>query len=329
MRRVAAIVCAVVCTSCMSPHGQSPGSESSASHPHARVGSPAPRPTASRTSGDPLSALIPVGANDPSVVPAISGAPTELGRQLIAAERAIRAPGTSRTRLRAAARTAQVAYGRLAQHPGWDATVLPLVPASLRGTIVANLRARRELRAIPNAAPKDLLPAWRIQAPAPAAKLIAWYRTAGARFGVGWQYLAAINLIETTFGKIHGLSAAGAQGPMQFLPTTWAAYGAGGDVHNPHDAIFAAARFLADRGFARGEVDGALYGYNPTTHYVNAVKAIALILASDPRWFAGYYRWDVYYPTASGVLLLPRGFDQHHPTSAAAYARAHPERVFH
>jgi hypothetical protein len=263
------------------------------------------------------------------VVPAISQAPTRLGRQLIAAERAIRAPGTSRTRLRAAARTAQVAYGRLAQHPRWDATVLPLVPASLRGTIVANLRARRELRAIPNAAPKDLLPAWRIRAPAPAADLLAWYRSAGARFGVGWQYLAAINLIETTCGKIHGLSTAGAQGPMQFLPTTWAAYGAGGDINNPHDAIFAAARFLADRGFSRGEVNGALYGYNPTTHYVNAVKAIASVLASDPRWFADYYRWDVYYPTASGVLLLPRGFDQHHPTSAAAYARAHPERVFH
>jgi Transglycosylase SLT domain len=328
MRRAAAIVCAVVCASCTS-HGQSPGSEFAASHPRATVGSPAPRPTASPTRGGHLSSLIPVGANDPSVVPAISEAPAELGRQLVAAERAIRAPGTSRTRLLAAARTAQVAYGRLAQHPGWDAAVLPLAPASMRRTIVANLRARRELRAIPNAAPKNLLPAWRIQAPAPAGKLMAWYRTAGARFGVGWQYLAAINLIETTCGKIHGLSAAGAQGPMQFLPTTWAAYGAGGDINNPHDAIFAAARFLADRGFPRGDVNGALYGYNPSTHYVNAVKAIASILASDPRWFAGYYRWDVYYPTASGVLLLPRGFDQHHRTSAAAYARAHPERVFH
>src|SRR5690242_5425979 len=168
MRRAAAIVCAVVCASCTSPSGHSPASESSASHPHATVGSPVPQPTASRTRGDHLSSLIPVGANDPSMVPAISKAPAELGRQLVAAEGAIRAPGTSRTRLQAAARTAQVAYGRLAQHPGWDATVLPLVPASLHGTIVADLRARRELRAIPNAAPKDLLPAWRIQAPDPA-----------------------------------------------------------------------------------------------------------------------------------------------------------------
>jgi hypothetical protein len=51
------------------------------------------------------------------------------------------------------------------------------------------------------------------------------------------------------------------------------------------------------------------------------------VLTADPGSFAGYYRWDVYYPTASGVLLLPRGFSQDHRTSAAAYARAHPERV--
>src|SRR5436190_80406 len=244
MRRAAAIVCAVVCAGCTSPSGQAPGSEPSASPRHTTVAS-ARRPITPRTSGDHPSALIPARADDPAVVPATSAAPAKLGRQLIAAERAIRAPGTSRTRLLAAARTAQVAYGRLAQHPRWDATVLPLAPASLRGTIVANLRARRELRAIPNAAPKGLLPAWRIQAPAPAVKLMAWYRTAGARFGVGWQYLAAINLIETTFGKVHGRSASGAQGPMQFLPTTWAAYGAGDDINDPHDAIFAAARFLA------------------------------------------------------------------------------------
>ncbi|MBO0844630.1 MAG: lytic murein transglycosylase [Nocardioides sp.] len=275
------------------------------------------------------SPLIPAGAEDPAVVPAISGDPSVLGRQLVAAERAIRAPGTSRSRLLAAARTAQVAYGRIGRHPGWSATVLKVVPASLRANVTANLRARRELEAIPNSAPKNLLPAWRIQAPAPAGRLLTWYRAASARFGVEWQYLAAVNLIETTFGKIHGLSAAGAQGPMQFIPATWAEYGAGGDINDPHDAIFAAARYLAVRGFARGEVAGALYAYNPTVHYVNAVKAIASVLAADPRSFAGYYRWDVYYPTSSGVLLLPRGFDQRHHTSAAEYARAHPERVVH
>jgi hypothetical protein len=112
------------------------------------------------------------------------------------------------------------------------------------------------------------------------------------------------------------------------MPATWAAYGAGGDINDPHDAIFAAARYLAAHGFAHGEA-AALYAYNPTVHYVNAVRAIASVLAADSRAFADYYHWDVYYPTSSGLLLLPHGFDEHHPTSAAAYARAHPGRVLH
>ncbi len=329
MRRAAAIVCVVVCAGCTSHGGRAPVSASSASQRHATVGSSTPWPsthqaTATRTAP---SAPIAATADNPAVVPAIAEDPSTLGRQLVAVERAVRAPGTSRSRLLAAARTAQVAYRRLALHLDWDAMVLALVPASLRATVVANLRARRELQAIIIPAPKDLLPPWRIEAPAPAGELLAWYHAAGAQFGVGWQYLAAVNLAETTFGKIHGLSASGAQGPMQFLPETWTRYGNGGDVTDPHDAIFAAARYLADRGFERGDVDGALYAYNPTVHYGNAIKAIASVLVTDPGSFAGYYRWDVYYPTSSGVLLLPHGFSEDHRTSAAAYARTHPERV--
>ena len=269
----------------------------------------------------------PAVANDPTAVPTVADDPSTLARQLVVAEQTVRSPGTSEVRLLGSARIAQVAYRRLAVHPDWDPTVLASVPASLRATVVANLRARRELQAIKDPAPKDLVPAWHIEAPAPAGRLLAWYHAAGTRFGVGWQYLAAVNLIESTFGKIHGLSASAAQGPMQFLAETWSRYGGGGEVTDPHDAIFGAARYLADRGFARGDVDGALYAYNPTVHYANAVKAIASVLVADPGSFAGYYRWDVYYPTSSGVLLLPRGFSQDRRTSAAVYARAHPGRV--
>jgi membrane-bound lytic murein transglycosylase B len=316
MRWAAAIICVVVCAGCTSHRGRVPAPVPPASQRHATASSSTP------------SAPRPAVADDPAVVPAVADAPSTLGAQLVAAEQAVRAPGTSQARLLAAARTAQVAYHRLARHPDWDATVLSSVPPSLRAAVIANLRAQRELQAIKSPAPKDLLLAWRIDAAAPAGSLLAWYHAAGARFGVGWQYLAAINLIETMFGKIHGLSASAAQGPMQFLAVTWARYGAGGDVTDPHDAIFGAARYLADHGMAH-DVDGALYAYNPTMHYVDAVKAIASVLIAAPGSFAGYYRWDVYYPTSSGVLLLPRGFSEDRRTSAAAYARAHPERVLH
>ncbi|MFN2562367.1 MAG: transglycosylase SLT domain-containing protein [Jatrophihabitans sp.] len=340
MRRIAAILCVAVCAGCTSerapapvttvPHGGtalSPASSRPVSTTQpARSSSVVPSRRPSSAAAEP-SVLIPADADNPAVVPAIASDPSALGRQLVAAEHTVRARGASGTQLLAAARTAQVAYGRVALHPRWDAAVIALVPKSLRATVRANLRAWRELRAIRSPAPKGLLLAWRIQAATRARELLAWYHQAGRRFGVGWQYLCAINFIETTFGKIHGLSVSGARGPMQFLPQTWEEFGGGGDVNDPHDAIFAAARYLAARGFARGDVNRALYAYNPTIHYANAVKAIASVLLADPRSFIGYYRWDVYYPTSAGVLLLPRGFSERRRTSAATYARAHPRRV--
>ncbi len=340
MRLIAAIVCVALCASCTSngdaarvttvPHtrtAMSPATSQPASTTRAATSTsvlPSRRPPSVTAAP---SGPIPADADNPAAVPAIADDPSTLGRQLVAAERTVRARAANGTQLLAAARTAQVAYRRIALHPRWDATVIALVPKSLRATVRANLRAQRELLAIRSPAPKGLLLAWSIRAAAPARELLGWYRRAGRRFGVEWQYLCAINLIETTFGKIHGLSISGAQGPMQFLPQTWAEFGGGGDVNNPHDAIFAAARYLAAHGFAGGDVDGALFAYDPTIHYANAVKAIVSVLLTDPRSFVGYYRWDVYYPTSSGVLLLPRGFNERRRTSAAAYARAHPRRV--
>ena len=56
----------------------------------------------------------------------------------------------------------------------------------------------------------------------PAAELLADYNAAAQATGVGWQYLAAVHLVETRMGRIRGTSAAGAEGPMQFLPSTFA-----------------------------------------------------------------------------------------------------------
>jgi membrane-bound lytic murein transglycosylase B len=55
------------------------------------------------------------------------------------------------------------------------------------------------------------------------------YRAAQRRFGVGWHVLAAVNMVETQFNRLRNDSTAGAQGPMQFIPSTWRAYGMGGD----------------------------------------------------------------------------------------------------
>jgi len=119
--------------------------------------------------------------------------------------------------------------------------------------------------------------------------------------------LAAINLVETRMGRIVGPSSAGAQGPMQFLPATWARYGEGGDIHDARAAIAAAARLLAANGAAR-DLSSALYHYNPSVHYVRGVLAFAAAIASDIRTFYGYYGWRVYAATTAGTFMLPEGY---------------------
>jgi membrane-bound lytic murein transglycosylase B len=154
---------------------------------------------------------------------------------------------------------------------------------------------------------------------------VSHYHEAEAKFGVGWNYLASINLIESALGRIQGLSAAGAQGPMQFMPATWEGYGEGGDINSPHDSIMGAARYLAANGFADGNIDGSLYRYNNSTSYVNAIKDIAAVLALDPQAFAGYYRWGVYYVTTLGDVHLPVGYETPERIPAADYIAAHPQ----
>jgi membrane-bound lytic murein transglycosylase B len=142
---------------------------------------------------------------------------------------------------------------------------------------------------------------------------------------VSWNYLAAINLIESAMGRIQGLSSAGAQGPMQFMPATWEGYGNGGDINSPHDSILAAARYLAANGFAGGNVDGALYRYNNSDHYVNAIKDIAAVMGADPAAFTGYYGWEVYYVTTVGDVHLPVGYESTERIPAADYVASHPQ----
>ena len=198
----------------------------------------------------------------------------------------------------------QVAYRRLVERPEWRDAVLAALPDDLRQIAIANVDAGTDLRAL--TAPRAELPPWRIIEPAAAAELERYYREAEAEFGVAWTYLAAIHLIETRMGRIRGTSTAGAQGPMQFLPATWAAFGEG-DVNSDRDAIRAAARYLHHNG-APGNMANALFRYNNSQRYVRAVTAYAEVMRAEPLAFRGYHGWQVYYRTIRGDVLLPVGY---------------------
>ena len=223
-----------------------------------------------------------------------------------------------------AARRQQAAYRALGWHPEWDVIVRPRIPPSLLNVYDRNVDAQRQLTAMAGDESKDTLPAWRIVPPARADELLGFYHQAEAASGVGWAYLAAINLIETGLGRILGVSSAGAQGPMQFLPSTFAEYGKGGDILSPHDSIMAAGRFLAANGFA-DDHDQAIFRYNNADQYVRAVDDYAAVLATDPAEFTGYYRWDIYYHTTAGDVLLPIGYVETSPIPVTDYLANHPQ----
>ncbi|MEO6793879.1 MAG: lytic transglycosylase domain-containing protein [Mycobacterium sp.] len=260
-------------------------------------------------------AVVPVGAT-PGIDPAA------LVADLVAADQTLRSPSSPEQVLSLAARRQQVAYRTLGAHPEWDAIARPQIPAALLDVYDRNIDARRQLMALTE--PKASLPAWRVVPPVPANELVASYRAAEAASGVPWNYLAAINFVETGFGRINGVSDDAAQGPMQFLPSTFAAYGNGGDIHSPRDSIMAAGRLLAANGFATNR-DRAIWGYNHSDYYVRAVNDYAAVIGGDPAGFAGYYRWDTYYRTTAGDLLLPVGYASTARIPVADYLAAHPQ----
>ena len=105
----------------------------------------------------------------------------------------------------------------------------------------------------------------------------------------------AVNLIESAFDRVRTNSSAGAVGPMQFLPATWRAYGLGGNIHDPHDAVLGAANYLHASG-APADERRALYAYNHSKLYVAAVLAYARAMQHDPLGFLTLYAWEASLP---------------------------------
>jgi hypothetical protein len=122
--------------------------------------------------------------------------------------------------------------------------------------------------------------------------LLPIYQAAGIEYGVRWEILAAINEIETDYGRNLNVSTAGALGWMQFMPSTWKRYGVDAnhdgrkDPYNPVDAIFAAARYLkAAR--ADQDVRGAVFAYNHADWYVDSVLMRARLIGGLPADLVG------------------------------------------
>jgi murein DD-endopeptidase MepM/ murein hydrolase activator NlpD len=151
--------------------------------------------------------------------------------------------------------------------------VLPPTPANLPSA------------AVPNATGAISVPAPISQPPVQPEtlgfqQLQGLWQQAGQAYGIEWQVLAAINKVESNFGRNMGPSSAGAVGWMQFMPSTWDRWGvdANGDgiadPWNPQDAVFAAARYLAAAG-GRDDIARAVLAYNHAQWYVDEVLQLA------------------------------------------------------
>lgn len=197
---------------------------------------------------------------------------------------------------RVAARLEQSRVYELAGYASVESSVVPLLPASVRGSLEDTIAMLHSIYILAGIDQYYLVNPHFTHAytdARPVSSLRSYYLEAQQRYGIDGSYLAAINYIESNFGRINGPSSAGAIGPMQFEPGTWTEYGQGGNINDPHDAILAAARLLVANG-APYDMRNAIYHYNLDFNYVDAVESLARAFRANPVWLDRIYYWNTF-----------------------------------
>jgi hypothetical protein len=221
----------------------------------------------------------------------------------------------------------QLVLRQLADRPDLDDEVLAALDPAARPAVESVVLARQFLQARSASRPAqplpDQLPAWTIVEPEPIDVLLAHYSEAEQLTAIPWYWLAAIHLQETRMGRIQGVSSAGAVGPMQFLPTTWAQC-CSGDPTVTRDAIIGAATYLAQSG-GPDDMAAAVYQYNPNDGYVAVVTAYATSLRDEPALYSGYHAYQVFFGSSVGTVRLPIGYSETVPIDAAEYLASNPQ----
>jgi transglycosylase-like protein with SLT domain len=197
---------------------------------------------------------------------------------------------------RVAARQEQSRIYELAGYASVEASVTPLLPPDLSGSLEDTISMLHSVYILAGIDQYYLVNPHFTHPYAdakPVSSLRSYYLEAQRTYGVDGSYLAAINYIESNFGRINGPSSAGALGPMQFEPGTWQEYGHGGNIMDPHDSILAAARLLVNNG-APYDMRNAIYHYNLDFNYVDAVESLARAFRANPVWLDRIYYWNTF-----------------------------------
>ncbi|MGI8624752.1 MAG: transglycosylase SLT domain-containing protein [Solirubrobacteraceae bacterium] len=184
----------------------------------------------------------------------------------------------------------------LADRPRLYRRVLTRLSATERAGVRDEVTAQTDLASLSRGWPVKRR--YRTGPAEPAAALWRFYGRGHRRFRVSRSLLAAVNFVESDFNRLRSDSVADAQGPMQFIASTWRTYGLGGDVRDPRDAILGAANYLHANG-APGDDARSLYHYNPSRLYVDAVRRYGRRMRTEAG-FRAFYARSLFVRAAGG-----------------------------